>query len=503
MKQILWALLAIFFGLYICQSVADPDLWWHITVGRWIVAHRQVPSVDLWNMFSSGEIWRAYSWSVEIVFALVERFGGERGLMALQIAFAFSISFTFFWVFSKMARDHFVGALVGAYTTVACFNHFTLRPQSLVWVLFALCLAVADRISERGASPGRLLALAVLGSLWGNIHLTAALGLGSVFLWIVQDSAHGFCPKKALLGAGAFFAGTLITPYFGGEWLTFMAKGGHPLQYSSISEFQPATILQYSTVFVVLMGAILIAAFQAERGAPPAGRLVLGAGMTLAGLTAIKFLPFSAIVLGALCAAWWRHSGHIPQPKGTDHLAEGLRQMRKGFNSLERGTLMASGVMLVGLIFSQSASLYKRPAVSLDSIPKGAVDFILDRKLSFPVLNEFTSGGYLMYRFSDPATGEPLHKVPIDGRTNVNSPEIWELYRESFVGKSNWDGYIKKVQPETVVWRRGSAMSTLLGLSPEWCGVYASGDEDESFVVFIKRQEFDRRRGEFASPDCT
>lgn len=503
MKQLLWIFLSLFFGLYICQSVADPDLWWHITVGRWIISHREIPHVDLWNMFSSGELWRAYSWSIEVLFAWVERLWHERGLMALQVIFACAVSLSFFAVFGRIARDHFVGALLGAYTTVACYNHFTLRPQSLVWILFACSLASADAIVSRGISARRLLPLVVIGSLWGNIHLTAALGLGAVFLWTLQDPNHRFDSKRALVASAAFFVGTLVTPYFGGEWLTFFSKGGHPLQYNSISEFQPATILQYSTVFVVLMGAILIAAFQAERAAPPASRLILGAGMTLAGLTALKFLPFAAIALGALCAAWWRQSGHVPQPRGGDHLAEGVRQLKKGFLSLEQGTLLSFGVLLVGMLLAQSATLYRRPAVNAELIPKSAIDFIEEKGLGFPVLNEFSSGGYLMYRFSDPVTGEPRHKVPIDGRTNVNSPEVWELYRSSFVGKANWDGYIEKVKPETIVWRYGSAMATLLEVSPDWCRVFASGEDDDSSVVFIKREAFEKRRGELAAADCT
>ncbi len=503
MKQLLWIFLAIFFGLYICQSVADPDLWWHIAVGRWIIAHGEVPQVDLWNMFSNGELWRAYSWSVEILFAWVERMWQGRGLMVLQVLFACAVSISLFAVFGRMARDYFVGALLGAYTAVACYNHFTLRPQSLVWILFAGCLASADAVVDRGVTPRRLLSLVVLGCLWGNIHLTAILGLGAVFLWTLQDPSHRFVPKRAFVASVAFFIGTLFTPYFGGEWLTFLSKGGHPLQYNSISEFQPATILQYSTVFVVLMGAILIAAFQAERAAPPASRLVLGAGMTLAGLTAVKFLPFASIALGALCAAWWRQSGHVPQSRGGDHLAEGVRQLKRGFCSLEQGTLVAFGVLLVGMLAAQSANLYRRPAVNTELIPESAVDFIEEKGLGFPVLNEFSAGGYLIYRFSDPVTGEPRHKVPIDGRTNVNSPEIWELYRASFVGKSNWEAYIEKVQPQTIVWRHGSTMSTLLDLSPEWCRVFASGDGDDSSVVFIKREEFEKRRGQLASADCT
>lgn len=502
MKQLLWIALAIFAGAYICNPVGDPDLWWHITVGRWIIAHGEVPSVDLWNLFSAGAPWRAYSWSVEVLFAAVERMGGGWGLAALQLAFALALSLTLFYSLSRLARDSFMGAILGMYTTVACFNHFTLRPQSLVWIMFALAIVAADVVADRGASRKALAALVALGCVWANTHLTAILGLGAVFLWSVQDSQHRFQLRRASAAAGCFFAGTLLTPYFGGEWLTFFSKGGHPLQYNVIAEFQPATILQYSTVFVVLMGAILIAAFQGERAAPPPSRMILGAGMTLAGLTAVKFLPFASIALGAMCAAWWRQSGHQPQPKGGDHLAEGLRQMRRGVLSLDPKTVNALTIFVVGMASMHAAPLFKRP-INRDLIPESTVDFIEQAGLSHPILNEFGTGGYLMYRFSDRLTGEPGYKVAIDGRTNVNPPEVWELYRASFMGRANWDDYIKKVGPETVLWRQGSPMTSLLLLSPEWCRVYASGSDDESFVVFIKRSEFDRRRGSLSSIDCS
>ena len=502
MKQLLWISLALLVGLYICQPVADPDLWWHITVGRWIMAHRMVPSVDLWNLFSSGEMWRAYSWSVEILFATFERVWGAEGLMLLQIAFAWMLSFGLFYSCSRLSKDYFVGAILGAYATVACYNHFTLRPQSLVWVVLALCVAAADSIVEKGMTRRAGLALVGLGMMWANIHLTAVLGLGTVFLWTLQDSSHHFNLKRAVASSSLFFAGTLLTPYVGGEWLTFLAKGGHPLQYNSISEFQPATILQYSTVFVVLLGAILIAAFQAERAAPPASRVVLGAGMTLAGLTAVKFIPFSVIILSALCAVWWRQSGRIAQPKGTDHLAEGMRQLRSAFLALESGTIGAFAIFVLGMASMHLVPLIKVP-LNEEIIPEGAVDFIDQANLSHPILNEFGTGGYLMYRFSDPISGEAGYKVAIDGRTNVNPPEVWEMYRASFLGRANWDDYIKKVNPETILWRQGSPMTSLLLLSPEWCRVFASGSKDESFVVFIKRQEFEKHRDRLKSIDCT
>jgi hypothetical protein len=106
-----------------------------------------------------------------------------------------------------------------------------------------------------------------------------------------------------------------------------------------------------------------------------------------------------------------------------------------------------------------------------------------------------------MYRFSD-ANGEPLHKVAIDGRTNVNPPEVWQMYQESFLGKLGWRNFITKVQPNTILWRQGSAFVSLLYTSKEWCRVFSSGERESDYVVFVTRDEFDRRGGALTSNNC-
>jgi hypothetical protein len=98
----------------------------------------------------------------------------------------------------------------------------------------------------------------LLGCLWANMHLSAALGLAAVSLWSYQRRTGGFSVRTGLLAGVAFLAGTLITPYFGGEWLTFLTKSNHPFQYSLISEFKPATIKDRGTYFVALVGMFLV-----------------------------------------------------------------------------------------------------------------------------------------------------------------------------------------------------------------------------------------------------
>jgi hypothetical protein len=488
-------------GSYICLPVADPDLWWHITVGRWIVAHKQIPTVDIWNMFSGTQLWRAYSWSSEIILALVDNNWGGRGLAVAQIVLGVSLVACLQYVCGRISRDYYIGALIGTYAAVASYNNFTLRPQVLVWIFFALAIFLSDEITQKGVSRGRLLGIATVGCLWANTHLTAVLGLGAVVLWSLQASLGELSIKRAMAAAGAFFAGTLVTPYLGGEWLTFFVKGSHPLKYQAISEFQPATILQFSSVFVLLLVFLLLVVSYTTRALPTLARGVLASGMLLAGLTAVKFLPFAAISWAALFAVWWRECGASHRSRIHDNFAEGLLISKERLWSLSAQTGKAMVFLLVAISTVNISHLMRKPLNNV-VVPKDAIDFIEQHNLPHPLLNEFSTGGYLMYRYSD-AAGVPLHKVAIDGRTNVNPDSVWEMYRASFTGKATWHEFIDKVQAQTIVWRQGSPMVSLLLVSPEWCRVFSSGPGDEDHAVFITAELFRARSSEFTSSDCS
>lgn len=496
----LWLSLCVLVGSYICLPVADPDLWWHITVGRWIVAHKQIPTVDIWNMFSSSQLWRAYSWSNEIVLALIDTWWGGVGLAIAQVVLGIALVACLQYVCGRLSRDYYIGALIGTYATVASYNNFTLRPQVLVWIFFAAAICVADDIAQKGISRWRLAGLALIGCLWANTHLTAVLGVGAVVLWSVQAAPGELSLTRAAKAGGAFFLGTLLTPYLGGEWLTFFVKGSHPLKYQAISEFQPATILQFSSVFVLLLVFLLLVVSYTTRALPTLARGILASGMLLAGLTAVKFIPFAAISWAALFAVWWRECGANHRSQVHDNFAEGLLVSKERFWSLSAQTGKAMVFLTLAIATVNITHLLRKPLNTM-IVPKTAVDFIEQRNLPHPLLNEFSTGGYLMYRFSD-ADGIPKHKVAIDGRTNVNPDSIWEMYRASFTGRSTWHEFIDRVQAQTILWRQGSPMVSLLLLSPEWCRVFSSGPGDEDHAVFIRSELFRSRSGEFTSTDC-
>lgn len=491
-RRLLWLAVVVASGLYVCGPIIDPDLWWHITVGKWILAHQDVPRVDYWNMFSAGKPWRAYSWSSEAVLAMLDGVWGIKGLLAAKMLLAILISASLFYCLGRISRDWFFGGLLGMYATASCFNHFTLRPQSLIWVLLIWLIYTVDLIGCRGLSGRRACALFMIMMLWANTHLTTALGIFVALGWLWQRGRIALAVKVGAI----CFLGTLITPYLGGEWLTFFAKSGHPFRHSAIAEFKPATILQYSTAFLAVL-AVFCGVFLHHRPrALPFARLLTALAMILAGLAVVKFLPWAVIYLCACVGSIWEDAGDDRSVLG--ELAEGIERLRRIFEWLPEAGL--TFVFLCAAFLSYSRT-WAAP-LDLEHVPVAAVDFIQQHKLPRPILNEFGKGGYLMYRFSD-AAGNLEERVPIDGRTNVNDPVIWRKFFDALQGRNNWREYIDAVNPGTIIWNTHSALSSLLLEDAGWCEVFRSKATEVGYAVYVKREYWERHYPELKSVDCS
>ena len=478
MKLILWLSVVLALAVYFCGALIDPDLWWHITVGRWILAHRELPLVDYWNMFGQGKPWLAYSWSSEILLAFVEGRWGLHGLLVLKILLSLSFVASLFYVYGRLAGNWFYGALLGILASAACASHFTLRPQVITWIVLAWLMLLADGIVEKGASRSRTTAVFCLMCLWANNHLSAALGL---FVFVCFLVGRASLPKVARAGIYAL-TGTFLTPYFGREWLTLFSKSGHPFEYASIIEFQPATILQHSTGMLLLILALLLVLLHYRPNLLSRFELLAGGVMTIGGLAVVKFLPYAAIVLCALIARAWRESGQSALVFGK--LGEGLERFRGLTERLPR-----DGITFVFICWS-IVSVYGLWLSPLNSsvIPVAAVDYILEQKLPHPILNDFGRGGYLMYRQSD-AAGNLEHPVPLDGRTNVNSHEVWKKASDALNGRANWREYLEAVQPATVLWPTESPLVSILLAEGRWCRVFKSGTDAVGYSVLARCPE--------------
>jgi hypothetical protein len=76
----------LLFGLLAmtARNAVDPDLWWHLRTGQWIVETGHVPHSDPFSFTRAGRAWVAHEWLSEAVFYELWKHGGAAALIVFS-----------------------------------------------------------------------------------------------------------------------------------------------------------------------------------------------------------------------------------------------------------------------------------------------------------------------------------------------------------------------------------------------------------------------------------
>src|ERR1700756_755491 len=67
------------------SAVADPDIWWHMRVGQWILEHHSFPHQGIFSSVGATHTWAAYSWGFEVIVAALNMLLGLKGIMVFAL----------------------------------------------------------------------------------------------------------------------------------------------------------------------------------------------------------------------------------------------------------------------------------------------------------------------------------------------------------------------------------------------------------------------------------
>src|SRR5258708_17226817 len=95
-------------------AVADPDIWWHMRVGRWILEHHSFPHNGLFSSTGATHTWAAYSWGFEVIVALLYMLLGLKGLAIFVILFQVTLVLVFFLAMRILSGGCWVAWLLAA-----------------------------------------------------------------------------------------------------------------------------------------------------------------------------------------------------------------------------------------------------------------------------------------------------------------------------------------------------------------------------------------------------
>lgn len=400
----LWAGMIVFVVLLFAADrlLSDPDTFWQIAIGQWMVNNHTVPVTDVYSFTMHGEPWRSTQWLAQVMYGQAYAWAGWSGVVALT-ALGASVAFALLARFMLRYFGEVQVMILLPFAFVISLPHLLARPHVLAFPFMVAWVGVLLSAAERRGAPS--FAAAVIIALWANIHGSFVLGLmliGPIALDAVMNAESSerwrLLSRWFAFGVLAVVA-TCATPY--GWNSLFAARAilnlGEALKL--IHEWKPA---DFSSVRVLEAGVLLAIGLALINGVKlPLMRAVLFMGLLYTTLAHVRNVDVFALLAPMVVAA---------------PLAAQFGSRVRGSDSpLSQRRTFAAAAAVVTLAVTAGVMMFGQYRPTSGVAPVAAVA-ALKQQGAARVLNDYNFGGYLI------SQGVPTF---IDGRT--------ELYGEAFV----------------------------------------------------------------------
>jgi len=409
------------FTLAVGFPTGDPDTFWHLASGQWMLDHHEILRADIFSSTVSGQPYSVGEWLGEIVLTLVFNAGGWAGL-AIFRAVLVGIAAFFLARLSRRGGAPLVAALlVVVWALVFSKTRWTDRPAIFTFMLFPVVLDLLYR--ARAGSRRALLAIPPLILVWANLHGGYPIGLALVLAFTVE----ALVLRRRVLPLGLTLLACVALSFVDPETFGVAGAIGHafaPPRF--ISEEAPPDVLEPSGfIFAAFVLASLAVALFDGGGLLDALLLIPLLWLALSAQRQLAFFVFAATPFVAAGAA--RASARV-RPR----------------TAPPRPLPPAAAAMLALLLCAGAiASAVGAPgAPDEHAYPAGAVAAL--KTGSGTLLNEYDWGGYLIYRV-------PERKVFVDGRLFPFYPAVLRDYRDAIELRPDWKDVLAKYDVREVL----------------------------------------------------
>jgi hypothetical protein len=462
--------------LYAINPIIDPDIWWHLRTGQWIVDHGTVPSVDPFSTYGAGRAWVVYSWLFEVIVYGLYRAFGLVGIVLCTTLFSLLIAVALHRLIHRFPLP-FVGEILLITCGFAALGLVFSNPRP--W-LFTTLLFVVELdlllVARRSGNSRYLWLLPPIFVLWANAHIQFSYGLFLLGLATVEpliDKLFPYSSTRTVVQRVPFYqllqvlivciAATFATPYHVHVYsnlLDFIRETGF---FRVITDMQPLPFREPFSwcVLVAALGAAFSLGWQRDVRPFPLLSLVAGVFLSFRARRDAWFIVIAAMPI-------------IANLRSTSYPIQrfSLTKVRIG---LVAGALIIA-VIVIG--WKRNISEAHLESVIAEYYPAAATAVVEERGYQGPLYNGFDWGGYLIWR---------LRSIPvvIDNRGNVHSAERVMRSMETWSGQKNWDSDPELLSARLVIASVQTALASLLRLDSRFELVY----EDEVAAVFIARTQ--------------
>jgi hypothetical protein len=464
----------LLFGLLAmtARNAVDPDLWWHLSTGQWIVNTGHVPHTDPFSFTRAGHAWVSHEWLSEVVFYELWKFGGSAALIIFS---AIVTTAGFMLLYLRCPGRRSWAAALTALGALAAAPSWGVRPQMFTFTLASLLLWLLKRGEEH---PKLLFWIPPLFLLWLNLHAGFALGPALLIAYsvgLIIETATGDTPwpeaRPILLRIFLLVLACAVlvpinpsgTQLYRYPFDTLRS----PAMRSVIGEwFSPDFHL--SLYRPLLLTWLLLLTTLAWSRLVLKWRVLVPLLLTsFAALDAVRHIPIFVLVAIPVIAAALPAAAAAT---GVSRSRPFVSRFRPVFN-VAVIVLMAllAGVKWVTLTRNQSAR-------EAELFPRSAVAFLLANSDPQRVFVYYDWGGYAIWKLY------PQYRVFVDGRADLYGDDLLRQFETAVLLQAGWKDVLDRWQVETVLVPPSCALAQALMLDPGWRSAYA----DSQSAVFLR-----------------
>lgn len=465
--------------------VLDPDIWWHLKVGDWILEHHAFPHTGILSRIAANRPWVAYSWGYEILISRAYAWFGLLGIGFYGTLLTLAVAYAIYWMLRRVSGRLWV-ALIG--TAISCtaflFNGMP-RPFFFSIVLFAVTLTILLETNRTGHIE-RLYWLPPIFWLWANLHIQFIYGLFLVGLFVgvnlILHSAKALrCIPHFLLAptlaigpllavATACVLATLAGPYTYHLYQVVYEYSKAKFTYAVIVELQPLTFRGFSNFVQLFLTAAAFFAVGWKRKLDLFKLTLLAAASVIAYRTMrdawFICLPAAACIADTLALKSDPRTGaEHHEPWFTETWLEKL------------GVAVAVVVLLAFISNATDFTPRGLDRVISSQYPVNAVNFLRRNPVPGPLYNTLNWGGFLMWYM-------PQYPVAIDGRNDLYGDELDQIFYDSQNAEKSYetDPYLNEAG--VVLLNSELPLAKVLTVDPRFQLIY----RDQLATVFARTQ---------------
>ena len=464
----------LWFGLLAMTAInaLDPDLWWHLRTGQWIVQNGRVPSTDPFSFTRPGAPWVSQEWLSELIFFELWKHGGPGTLIAFS-----SIITTagFLLLYFRCPGKPSWAAAATALGALACAPSWGARPQMFTFTMASLLLWLVERAEH---SARLLFWVPPLFLLWLNLH--AGFELAPVLLMLygaglILEAAVGVAPwnqarpiaLRILVTILACLALVPLNPngarLYSYPLQTLLSPGMRSFILEWFSpDFHRAIYAPFLLVLLLLLLTLAGSHISVR------GRILLPLLFTtFAALDAVRHIPiFILLAIPVIMAAAPVSSASMaltpPHPARA--------RFRLFFNAL-------AIVLLAAYAFSRWATLARAQDARESALfPQEAVSFLRNTPQPGRLFVYYDWGGYAIWKLY------PQYRVFADGRADLYGDDLLKSIRTTVELGRGWHAVLDRWNVQTILIPPGSALAQALLIDPGWTAPHI----DSHAAIFVR-----------------